>query len=741
MNALSKAAYTRALVAVLGVLMLLAAVGCNRITGDQTPNRAPEVYFVNVPPDGHQTSFDPVVYWYGTDIDGTIATYRYIVVREDEMGTTTDPEEYANTVLPNVPTSEWTYLDVPPEDPQTTNIIPMSASLDDPISTFVPQYVFLQAYDNLGAASPIIWKLFQRNDNPPGTDILVSDQVFINAEEPGGAITGLRFSIVGEDPDEADSLFEFRWRIFGPYTSDEESDTAQWERLAEEYFKPAVVTVDAQVFISGYGLQDTVTRIVVTPGGVDTLVDIVLIDTAVQSDSLDPFYGRVEQIFDIEAFRNDPELYKPVDSSWENGQPWVSNNRSDTYRDSLYDLFRNETNTETQQRNFLLWTQSRDAAKVVDATPNFRGIEVVDPKYERDILVLDMMSFFGRINAPLYDPAQGVDSARSYWTRAITRWVTNHQPDADFVPSRDIVRTESQGSGADAAPLGQLLSYKVVILYNDYLNGSGISDPTGFSTTELGVNLYTAIDAGVNIWGCWRTPLVGGTNQTPIFASVVPTEYTRYFGVTAGNFSGWGALASRQDSTQRIRIEDFVGAASLLSGQGWPDVAIDTHWVHQRYNWLIRDGGDSSYAWIPFAGAKPDPDIFAYPEVNWSVRAFGTEVIYLYQSVYSPELHPLGIEFTFEGAPVALRYETDLYRTAHFNFTPVAMNEDQIQVVVDSVLNWLYDPGLDEPTTSTRYQNARVRVGVDNARANYIERTRRMDDLQGSDERSANINW
>lgn len=727
MNAKYSAATVRVLIALSTIVLILAAVGCDRVTGDKTPNRPPEVYFVNVPPDGHQTSFDPVVYWVGTDIDGTIAMYRYIVVREDEMGGVTDPADYVATVLSTRPASDWTYLDVPPEDPQTTNIIPMSANLNDPIASYIGQYVFLQAYDDLGAASPIIWKLFYRNDNPPNTIISMTDQVYIDAVEPAGAITGVRFSIQATDPDEADSLFEFRWRVYGPYTFDDKSDTAQWQRLAEQYFKRAIVTTNARVFISGYGYADTVVQVVVTPGGIDTVESIVLIDTAVVSTNLDPFYGRVETTVDMGAFSQDPELFLPVDSSFRNGSPWVSVNRARNYPDSLYNLFRNVSSSSTLQRYFLLWTQCRDAALVVDGTPRYRGFEVVSPKYERDVLVIDLMSNLGRINAPHFNFAQGVDTARDYWAEKISNWVNAYYPgEVDFVPSRDIIRTEAQ---LNELPLGQLLSYKVLILYNDYLNTAGMADASGAGSTPQALNVFTAIDAGVNVWATWRSPVFGGITQTPSFAVQVPTEFRQYFGVQRLAFSGWGFFA-RGIGQPGLRIEDFVGAASLKFTEGWPDVSIDTANLHRRYLWPTRESGqsiDSGYVWQPPASYKPNPNVYAYPEVNWLLRTFGTEPIYLYKSFYTPSLHPLGYQFSFEGAPVAIRYETDLFRTAYFNFTPLALNDNDAQLIIDSVLNWLYDPQLAAPTSGARYLGTDVKIGVANARKAFIERGLRIE--------------
>src|SRR5512138_2145093 len=78
--------------ALVGSALMLS--GCpDRVTGDQTANKKPIVYFVNVPPSGYNTSRNPILYWVGTDPDGQVKMFRYAVVLVSEMGGKT-PEDY-----------------------------------------------------------------------------------------------------------------------------------------------------------------------------------------------------------------------------------------------------------------------------------------------------------------------------------------------------------------------------------------------------------------------------------------------------------------------------------------------------------------------------------------------------------------------------------------------------------------------------------------------------------------------
>jgi len=93
--------------------------------------------------------------------------------------------------------SVWTYLQVEPQtgQPQTSVIIPLTANLSDPVRVYIPQFVFVQAIDDQGVFSSVVFRKYQRNNNPPATRILGFDSSrtpFIDAVQPGGVATGIR---------------------------------------------------------------------------------------------------------------------------------------------------------------------------------------------------------------------------------------------------------------------------------------------------------------------------------------------------------------------------------------------------------------------------------------------------------------------------------------------------------------------------------------------------------------------
>jgi len=235
----------------LGCLVIPALFfgGCSKnLEGDVYANEKPIVWFVNVPPENARSSVNPIVNWMGQDRDGQIDFYRYIVVREDEMMdslgldsslTEAQAQSFVDNYLVNMHDSLWTVLLVRADstDPHTSNIIPMSAEMSDPVRTYVPQFVFVQVFDEEGLGSDIVFRRFLRNDNPPTTRIVsfIEGVPFINSVLRQGA------DVIDYPTDPPP--FEFEWKLFGPY-SDEE-----YTELIDSFRTEVFVTNDARVFV------------------------------------------------------------------------------------------------------------------------------------------------------------------------------------------------------------------------------------------------------------------------------------------------------------------------------------------------------------------------------------------------------------------------------------------------------------------------------------------------------------
>ena len=82
------------------------------------------------------------------------------------------------------------------------------------------------------------------------------------------------------------------------------------------------------------------------------------------------------------------------------------------------------------------------------------------------------------------------------------------------------------------------------------------------------------------------------------------------------------------------------------------------------------------------------------PEVNWVIRSPGTEVVYLYRSLYGSR-HPLGVfdgcEFSYQGRPVAIRWNRGVFRTAYFMFGVYGMERSAFQTATNTMLDWMFE--------------------------------------------------
>ena len=308
---------------------------------------------------------------------------------------------------------------------------------------------------------------------------------------------------------------------------------------------------------------------------------------------------------------------------------------------------------------------------------------------------------------------------RTFWKNAVDRWAENNDLDIDF---------NSEGSTNDYAhfsdypngfPLRKLLQYKVYIIVED----GHVYPANGFNNGEIKYEtIFTGIDVGINAWVTGRSVLYADINASdPYLMRPAADLFRRYFGVESVYYTQWSLFRKNDhpfysdpaDPLDGVRMEDFVGAYSIDQSM-WPELDVDTALLHERYYWDFMDSVKTLRQWCPWRDT-----IAALPEVGWCMRAYGTEVMYLYKSKYGPN-HFLGYPYTMEGAPVAHRYETNYFRTSWFMFTPYAFADSVAYELVGRQLDYLYDPnlGLSATPLEKRYPDAAVKISLDEARIN-----------------------
>jgi hypothetical protein len=727
---ISPAARVAILIATCGVIALMSGMGCtDRLKGELDANQKPYVNFVNVPPDLQRFSRNPVINWYGSDVDGVIAYFRYVVVlRADIDSLIVTDIDLNNWVMndANVDSATgWTYLVVDPTgpDPQTSQVVKMTADLSDPIRQYVEQYVFLQAVDAEGAGSDVVHRLFSRNDHPPQTLIFgygTTDTPFVNSVFPGGAISGVPISWTASDPidyPQDPPPFEFNWRMYGPYTD------AQFA-VVKTFMDTVFLTRDAVVYRKGTLLTKCDTTII----GVDTTVDCdtVTVSTPNRARIAAIFgadYGVFERFFDVDAPTfTSLGLNRIVEQS--QGVDGWTRSTSDT----LFNVFRTIDSDTTQIQIFVLWAKSKDDAGVPDPVPAFlaNGIPVVDPKFERHVLLLDYTGYVGsgRLSTALRPQVD------TFWQTYINNWEEAAGLDSQFTISVDRV------SKNQPRMISKLLQHKIVVIYNDCAIKGGLWDES-----RLYGPVLKAISGGVNCWSQMRCPVLGGRTSLPEAQPVPPLSalYTAFFGVvspTPGEHyyhSGWEFYANggRNGTDPKIRNESFKGGRPLpeLADQ-WPALLIDTGLLHKNYDWTFRETNP-----ITHEGPLQWIDTLAcLPEVNWTPRlAPGTEPMYFFYSLYGnevlgdstngkiiPQSHPLGPLYDHTFYPIAHQFDNGFFRTVHMDFTLPAIKRDaNLDIAFNRIMNYLWDEDLNAVVAETRYPNAKAAWTADELKANW----------------------
>lgn len=518
-------------------------------------------------------------------------------------------------------------------------------------------------------------------NSPPDTRIVgfLEGVPFINSVEPHSIATGVRFRWTASDivdhpyqsPD-----FEFEYRMYGPYPD------SLFELLLDSFVVQVFRTNDGQMFrfeqipAAHFISCDTLWW----PGGVrDIICDTILIDTLEGAT----WFGWLDTLFDAEnpAFVNNPDFYRVAAVSSDGGDAWIYD-----LRDSLYDLYAAYPSDTTQETNFLFAVRARDPVDptIYDPTPAFRGLTVIDPKFERDILVMNW-------SASAHENKALEDSIKVYWDQAIDSWVSNNGLDevVHFDPERDFEHVAYYVQ--DSRMLGLALKYKVLIEVQDACV-SGC-----WSTQDQPVtNVMAAMLVGANVWVAARVPL-GNYNSLGALAGIFEASdtYGYFFGVERYYFPGWGSYIFDYFDGYGYglpRVEDFVGAASQDPAR-WPELAVDTALLHQRYKW----GGSLEPLIFPFYPFLPEPG--ALPQVGWCEPTEDAEVLYRYVSFYGENEHPYEPSRDYHGKPVMHRLDRGLFRSVHSNFTPLALEETTGRQMVDSVLNWLYEKWRPENTS------------------------------------------
>jgi len=355
---------------------------------------------------------------------------------------------------------------------------------------------------------------------------------------------------------------------------------------------------------------------------------------------------------------------------------------------------------------------------VPDPTPAFTTFPVIEPKHEREVLILDFTSG-GTIKYVVIDPGDGTSPrpAKMLFKELVESWNPQITFDTNKYTGDYFWATLADTELRNAMSLEKILQYKVMIWYSDHTSYQSSLKPND-PYPGGDANLVKAIDAGVNVWATGRCLWAASAN--PADFDMRGTAAYTYFGIESIFYSSWLSFFMISGTNPvPIRIEDFVGAYSVDPTK-WPNVDIDPDLLRERYTWPTDV---AEFPWLGSVYLSPlyfKPDSAALPQVDWCGRRYGTEVMYIYKSLYGRN-HFLGYPFAIEGAPCGHRFETNLFRTVYTMFPPWPIKDDQMRELAYGILDWLHDPWLNSETVSEkRYPDATIQISVDEAREKYI---------------------
>jgi len=213
----------------LGVVLAISvglalSIGCSlEKKGTAYQNNPPTVFFANVPNDSSSLGYNPVVAWYGSDIDGYIIEFQYVVLRDSDLGGVS-PVDFAADFPDTI--TDWTAVE------GTRDTVQLYASTDP--SVYIRQYIFLRALDDDLAFSSIKFRTLSRNNHAPETALDPGLVLPYEREDADGIpiayclpersdyFSGIRFEWVGSDTIDYPGdqpAFEYHWALYGPDTT------------------------------------------------------------------------------------------------------------------------------------------------------------------------------------------------------------------------------------------------------------------------------------------------------------------------------------------------------------------------------------------------------------------------------------------------------------------------------------------------------------------------------------------
>lgn len=658
----------------IGLFAPVVLTGCSSLDnkGKSPPNNPPQIHFANIPVDGSTFSVNPIIYWYGTDNDGTIEQYQYAVRRETDVLAylqshgITGTAPAAELFVQHAPDEEYGWITIWVDSVQTatrgavrlyasfdTNfIVQIDEACSPPCTTYlidceidsvgirvigedtvvvydtlncvsksIQQYMFVRAVDDDNAISNVRYREFLRNNHWPQTKIENQSSfaagIYYNIPRPKVTFAGIPVSWSASDSADFprnQPEFEYLWRLYGPFGTRQEADTIS-------------------------------AKLVMDSG--DSLV-------------------------------TDGWIRKPSGI-------WTL-----TKTATLIDLWRRQPPSDTTRTGFFLFeVRARDDAFAEDPSPSLAVFEAIDAKLERRLLFIDDCNYVDT-QEPLTamgsgDAADGPPDDNLLRNRifAILRDATNGAIDLNAA-ARDYYRRVN----GDPDNPARILQAKMLAKYALLL----VVDDDAVSPIDAAEQSWLAgyMNIGGKVWVFGRNSFLADNknpNQFPV-PTLWPCGATAgfYFDAEQMYLAAWKIQSLRPIAVPPEFIEgfdDFIGATPTVAlAADFPTLNVDTnftkdYFIHPEVRRLIKA---ESFRFKTI------------PDANFIVLGTGAEPIYTYFSKYA------GTAFPHEKV-CAIRYIgpselMPVFKSAWFSFSPYGIKHQQMVQVFQGMLAW-FEEALD----------------------------------------------
>ena len=668
---------------ILGIILIfclfILAAGCSKKKNKvvrEVSNHPPICKLVNIPPDGSPYSSNPTLYWYGTDPDGYVVKYQYLIIPEIIFDD--DSQKDINLIpklnglidsnfvkdIQRIAPDKWkpdfiaSFLDSQVYDSIPDYHIPIDSlfvedSVPSEITTrlfaeldttkWVRQYIFVRAVDNENATSKI-WKTteeggstfrrFSRNNHPPKAHLPPL------AEPPLPFLSG---------------YFVYNGRTYGSYL--------------ETYCLPETTLTWKGFEINWYGSDSSD-----YPGELPPFL--------YKWELLGPFKDSVE-VIDARFMHK-----SVVDSSYDSATSsrWVW--------DQSRLFFGLENYPEKKYGWYLFRVLSKDDALVESADTAFMFIKSIYPYFiwstdgNRILLIEASVNNAGE-GKPVAEPSRFEELRNIYKGH-----LENIQGDVGFKSFDVWINPDYATTEKRTPPDIYLMSLYDLIIVTSFsgrsgVDASGVNYPPGvtgsLTPTDYGYMVYQYyLDVGGKVWYMGIDNFNARNGQQSQFSNMNPFDASsmfgsrdevvvlasRYFGIEGVYFSLWKYSKYEKSS------EEFIGAEPFMTFLGeFPELEVDSARLDTLIWW--------DHAAIKDSMLQPQC-MAALPGVTYEKIGFQTQRIYNFVSCF-------GGTSDMHGKPCASRYLGPNFKTAEFCFPLCFIKDDQAEEVMEKMLIWFFE--------------------------------------------------